>query len=190
VTLQPTCPTGNKSTPPREVTRSPCAKTRSTNLVVANHPQTRAHRRTDMTIQTCRRTACSATVLATLGAALIVAAAPALAATIQFDKAIVLVSSNARVIVSVIYSCDASSGVAGLRVEMEDHDTDSTGTGRALPTCDSTSHLAAIRVDAANPDGQFQARDEALVTVRLVDASGNVVGTAADSTMVTLELAG
>ncbi|MFI6774309.1 hypothetical protein [Nocardia sp. NPDC050412] len=122
------------------------------------------------TTRNCRRTTRVATGFAAMATALVVTAAPALAAaTIDISRA-------GPTIVQVTYSCDDSDGVASIQAMMGEPTADgpaAQGIQNAV-TCDNAQHDASIPMTATSgqpPLGSGQVQ----VRVALVDRNDTVV---------------
>jgi hypothetical protein len=121
-----------------------------------------------VTIRNYRRSARIVTVFGGMGVAVVVAAAPALAAANAIDVTGVGPSN-----VGVNYNCDASAGVAGIQAMVGDPQANTpsaTGTQNAV-TCDGAQHEAVITLAGA-PLSRGQ---QIQVRVALVDRNDTVV---------------
>lgn len=80
--------------------------------------------------------------------------------------------SGTRVVVTVIYSCDESSGVSDMVVTVSDLDTNAQGTAQLAPTCDGLQQSHGVKVQSGSPL-LFRSGDRAIVQASLVDAEGS-----------------
>ncbi|WP_433597564.1 hypothetical protein ACQPXH_17325 [Nocardia sp. CA-135953] len=123
-----------------------------------------------MTTRNCRRSNHVATVFATMATAMVVTAAPALAAT-SID-----IARAGPTIVQVTYSCDNSDGVTSIRAMMGEPTADgpaAQGTQNAV-TCDNTQHDASIAM-TETPGQPPLGSGQVQVRVALVDSNDTVV---------------
>ncbi|MGO4615020.1 hypothetical protein AB4305_08110 [Nocardia sp. 2YAB30] len=124
-----------------------------------------------MTTRNCQRSARTAAVFVTMGAALVLAAAPALA-----DNAIDI-GGAAPSNVDVNYSCDASAGVTSLRAMAGEPTAEhpaAVGTQNDL-TCDGAQHVATVPLAGATGQAPLQSGQVTQVRVALVGQNDVVV---------------
>ncbi|MET8428872.1 hypothetical protein [Nocardia sp. NPDC004860] len=126
-------------------------------------------------IPTHHRSTVTAAAVAALGAGVLLAAAPALAA-----NSITVESAGASSI-GIDYMCEASAGVAGILAMVGDPNADrpaATGQQDSF-TCDGSQHAATIALTPVAGETPLVAGAPVQVRVALVDQSQTVVsGTA------------
>ncbi|WP_067701553.1 hypothetical protein [Nocardia jejuensis] len=126
-------------------------------------------------VNTLQRSAGFAAVLAGLGAAAVIAAAPA------FATSSVDVTALAQDSVTVDYSCDASAGVSSIQAMVGEASAEgpaATGAQSSV-TCDGSQHSASIALSPTAGAAPMPPGAKVQVRAALVDGSENVVtGTA------------
>jgi hypothetical protein len=124
-----------------------------------------------MTTRNCQRCARTATVFVAMGAALVLAAGPALAANA------VDIAGAAPGGVGVNYSCDASAGVTGIQAMAGDPNADRPAAlgAQNTVTCDGAQHLATVPLTGATGEAPLQSGANVQVRVALVDQNDIVV---------------
>ncbi|WP_406274724.1 hypothetical protein OH799_01740 [Nocardia sp. NBC_00881] len=124
-----------------------------------------------MTTRNCQRSARTAAVFVTMGAALVLAAAPALA-----DNAVDIAGVEPGN-VGVNYSCDASAGATRLQAmagEPTAEQPAAAGNQNDL-ICDGTQHVATVPLAGANGEAPLQSGKVVQVRVALTGQDDVVI---------------
>ncbi|MEU7766685.1 hypothetical protein AB0B25_16345 [Nocardia sp. NPDC049190] len=82
--------------------------------------------------------------------------------------------SGDSVIVSITYSCDASSDVRRLTAAIDDRTSGAVGAGYVVPICNSQSHVVSVLVRPSG--GAFAQGHTAKIVVDMVDGLGDSIG--------------
>ncbi|MFC9437879.1 hypothetical protein [Nocardia sp. NPDC057030] len=152
--------------------------TRSSFMASTTHPRIRQERIASMMPRINRRSARAVTVSVAMGASLVLTAAPALADTEVGIKSAGIKGKNA--LVEVDYSCDASSGVTKLAVQVKDVDSQTLpwigGFGETGNlTCDGSRRLVKVKVRPADRSKKFGEGHVLQVYPSLLDSKGAVI---------------
>ncbi|MFD0361307.1 hypothetical protein ACFQZZ_07575 [Nocardia sp. GCM10030253] len=124
-----------------------------------------------VTTRNCQRSARIATVFAAMGAALVLAAAPALA------EDTVDITGATPSTVAVSYNCDAAAGVKTIQAMAGEPTAERPAAlgSQHNPTCDGTRHVATIPLTGATGEAPLQSGAVMQLRVALVDQNDIVV---------------